>query len=240
MVAKTKLVRVRFKKRLRRTSTVESFRFSPEERIEFIPGQFLQIVFDEHNLGNKELNKYLSFSSSPAHEYVEVTKRLSPSIFSQKLKRLRENDSCLIKAPLGNCILRDDYKKIGFLIGGIGITPVISMLEYIVEEELSTDVILFYSNRNEEDVAFKEELDRFQIASSNIKVVYTVTDEEPKRRGYIFGRIDSQLILKEDRSFTERMVFIFGPPRMVEAMKDLCVEVGVPEYLIKTESFLGY
>ncbi len=46
--------------------------------------------------------------------------------------------------------------------------------------------------------------------------------------------------MKKDRRFTERVVFIFGPPSMVEAMKDICVEGGVLEYSIKTEVFLGY
>ncbi len=56
----------------------------------------------------------------------------------------------------------------------------------------------------------------------------------------IFGRIDSQVIMKEDRKFTERVVFIFGPLPMVETIGRLCVEIGMPEYLVKTESFTGY
>jgi len=90
---------------------MESFRFWSEKKIGFVPGQFLRIIFDEHNLGNKELNKCLSFSSSPTHEYIEVTKRLSASTLSQKLRRLTAGESCFIKGSLGNCVFTDDYKK---------------------------------------------------------------------------------------------------------------------------------
>ena len=119
--------------RIPRVSTIESFRFLLPEKISFIPGQFLEVVFAEANRENRQLNKYLSFSSSPTKEYIEVTKRLSNSPFSQRLKNLKIGDEVLIRAPLGSCVFKDDYKKIGFLIGGIGITPVISILDYIID-----------------------------------------------------------------------------------------------------------
>jgi len=142
------IFKVKFLERIKRTPTVESFRFMPEKRIDFLAGQFLRVIFDRDNLENKELNKFLSFSSSPCREYIEVTKRLSDSAFSQRLKSLKKDDEILIKAPLGSCVFNKDFKNIAFLIGGIGITPVISMLEYIQDENLDTDVMLFYSNRS--------------------------------------------------------------------------------------------
>ena len=102
---------------IKRTPSVESFRFSPK-KIAFIPGQFLQLIFDEVNEDNKNLNKYLSFSSSPSKDYIEVTKRLSDSDFSGRLKGLKINQELLIKAPLGNCIFKEEYKT-GFNWGSV-------------------------------------------------------------------------------------------------------------------------
>lgn len=226
--------------RIERTPTIESFGFSPEKKIDFIPGQFLQIIFDEVNQGNKELNKYLSFSSSSTKEYVEVTKRLSDSLFSQKLRGLKNQDVVLLKAPLGNCVFKDDYQKIGFLIGGIGITPVISILEYIIDKKLTTDATLLYSNSTEEEIAFKKELDYWQSINNKIKVFYTITDSPPKDTDCIFARIDKNLLLEKAEDYGERIFFIFGPPKMVEAMSNLCLELGCNKENIKTESFIGY
>lgn len=208
-------IRARLLEVIERTSTIKSFRLAPEKRIDFIPGQFLQVIFDEANKGNKELNKYLSFSASPTKEYIEVTKRLSDSLFSQKLKNLKINSEVLLKAPFGQCIFKDDYKKIGFLIGGIGVTPVISIIEYINDKKLNTDVALFYSNKTEDDIAFKQELDYWRSINKNIKVYYTVTESAPKDKTYISGHIDKKLLGEKMPDLGERIVFIFGPPRMV-------------------------
>ncbi len=161
---------LRLIERIKRSPTVESFRFLPQKKIEFRPGQFLKVIFSQER--SKELNKYLSFSSSPTKDYIEFTKRLSNSEFSLKLKKLKRNDEVLIEAPLGNCIFREDYKKIVFLIGGIGITPVISIIEYIMEKNLETEVYLFYSNQSEEEVAFKRELDNWGFLNKRIDFLY--------------------------------------------------------------------
>lgn len=233
-------MKMRFTERIKRTWAVESFRFLPEEKIAFIPGQFLQVIFDEQNPDNKELNKYLSFSSAPGKDYIEVTKRLSESFFSQGLRSLKAGDEVYIRAPFGNCVFKDEYQKIAFLIGGIGITPVISILEYIVGKKLSTDAVLLYSNRTEADIAFRQELDYWQKSNKNIKISYTITECQPKDSSCEFGRIDKNLVWEKIKDYKERIFFIFGPPKMVEAMQALCIEIGCDRGNIKTENFVGY
>jgi ferredoxin-NADP reductase len=235
-----KIVKGKLIQKIKRTPSIVSFRFSFTEKIEFIPGQFSQIIFDENNPNNKELNKYLSFSSSPTKEYIEVTKRISDTKFCQKLKDLKNRDEVLFKTPLGNCVFKDEYKKIGFLIGGIGITPVISIIEYIVERNLDTDVFLVYSNRTEEEIAFRKELDIWQAEDRNIKIIYIVTDCQPKDPDCIIGRISKDLLMNKVKDLSERICFIFGPPRMVETMMNLCLDLGCSREDLRTESFVGY
>jgi ferredoxin-NADP reductase len=235
-----KEIRVKLMVRIKRTESIESFRFLPSRKVDFTPGQFLQVIFDEKNIDNKELNKYLSFSSSPAKQYIEFTKRLSQSSFSERLRVLKPNDEVLLKAPLGSCVFKEEYKKIGFLIGGIGITPVISILEYIVEKKTTTNAILFYSNSSEEEVAFRKELDEWQKCNCNLKIIYTVTERQSKDPRCYFGRIDKALVAANASDIKERMVFIFGPPKMVEAMSSLSIDLGCSQENMKTENFIGY
>ena len=233
-------IKARLIKRIKRTDTVESFRFILKDKLDFIAGQFMQVIFDEDNRENKEMNKYLSFSSSPTKEYIEFTKRLSESRFSEKLKSLKTGNEVLLKAPFGNCVFKEEYKKIGFLIGGIGITPVISIIGYIIDKNLDIDVSLFYSNRTETDIAFKAELDSWQVISKKLKLFYMVTEVEPRDKNFIYGRINKDLLLEKAPDLKERILFSFGPPKMVEAMSALCLEVGCNKEKIKTESFIGY
>lgn len=232
--------KVRFIERIKRTPSVTSFRFLPHEKIDFIPGQFLQLIFDENNRKNKDLNKYLSFSCSPQKPYIEVTKRLSESNFSNRLINLAQGSDVLVQAPFGNVVFRQEMKNIAFLIGGIGITPVISILEYICEKNLNTDAFLFYSNRKEEDIAFRAELDLFCRINKNIKIVYTVTDCAPKDDACVFGFIDKNLIEAKTGDLTKRKIFIYGPLGMVTTMKGLCFDLGCEKENVQIENFVGY
>ena len=250
--------------KIKRTPSIESFRFkvkekidtsaalsiNPEqtqgvisrkvERINFSPGQFVKVVFDRDDLQNKELNKYLSFSSSPEKDYVEVTKRLSDSVFSARLKALKAGDSILMQGPMGNCIFKEEYEKIGFLIGGIGITPVISILEYILEKKLDTDIMLVYSSRNNAEIAFKSKLNGWEKENSKVQALYTVTDCQPDDGTCMQGQISKNMVGQKFQDMTERKIFIYGPPVMVQAMKDLCLESGCDKNEIIVENFLGY
>lgn len=235
-----KELRATFTERIKRTETIESFRFLPSEKMEFAAGQFLEVIFDAVDRKNRDLNKYLSFSSSPTKDYVEVTKRLSESAFSGKLKGLKAGDSVILKGPLGNCAYDPKHDKMAFLIGGIGITPVISIIEYVVEKKLPASIVLFYSNRTPEEIAFKRELDAWRAAACNVKVIYTVTDCPPKDNTCEFGYIDKNAVAANIPDIKERMTFIFGPPGMVDAMKKVCADLGLDADKVKTESFAGY
>lgn len=235
-----KELKARLIENIQRTPSVVSFRFALPEKVEFIPGQFLQIIFDEENRDNKDLNKYLSLSCSPTRETIEITKRISKSNFSGHLLNLKPNDEVLVKIPLGSCIFKDEYKRIGFLIGGIGITPVISIIEYIIDKKLDTELFLFYSNRTEDDIAFKKELDHWQALNKNIKIFYTVTECLPKDKTCLFGHIDKKLLQEKARNLAQTIIYIFGPPKMVEAMTNLAMETACKKENIRTEKFIGY
>ncbi len=224
------------KEKIKRTDAVASFRFEIDEKINFSPGQFMEVILDKEN---KDLKHYLSFSSSPARDYVEFTKRISDSAFCKKLMELKEGDEVLLKLPLGDCVYKEEYGKIGFLIGGVGITPVISMLEHISDKNLNTDAVLFYSNRREGDIAFKEQLDEWR-EKENIEVIYFVTAEEPQDKSIKFTLLNADVLKQYQDRFLDRVFFIFGPPKMVDALFKVLKELGVAEEKIKTEKFLGY
>jgi len=218
----------RFLEAIKRTEAIKSFRFSCDERVDFLPGQFTQLIFDEKNAQNRDLNKYLSFSCAPGKGYIELTKRISESEFSKQLNGLKSGDAVFFKPPMGNCVFKDDYKKLAFLIGGIGITPVISMIEYVIEIKIDTDIYLLYSNRSTEDTAFRKELDAWKGQNANIRIVYTA------------GRINKDMVTQHISDLKERIVFMFGPPAMVDAMKGICFEAGCDKDKVMAENFIGY
>ena len=232
--------RVIFKELIKHTDFTWSFRFDSEEPIDFIPGQFLQIIFDEENLSNRELNKYLSFSSARGKKYIEVTKRLSESVFSQRLRELKQGDSVLVKAPMGNCVLAPETKKVLFLVGGIGITPVISILRSIAGNGSDVDICMLYCNRDIDDIVFKSEIDKYCEQSVNIKSFYSVDTGKPVDGMSLVGFICDEMVKKCVDDYHERNIFIFGPPMMVQATEKVCESLRCNKELIKKEKFVGY
>lgn len=225
---------------VQRTRTVASFRFKPCEDLEFKPGQFAQVLFDEKDKGNRSLNKYLSFSCRPGKEFFELTKRISVSDFSKKLLSLRHRDRVLFKGPAGNCTLGDARGKYAFLIGGIGITPVISILEDIAAHQKPADICLLYSNMTTEDIPFLKELDIWTNASIGVRVVHVIAHCPDKDKKCFTGMITKEIVLGQIPDHAQRIFYIFGPPGMVSAMSAICHEIGCVPENVKTENFIGY
>ncbi|MDD3375464.1 MAG: FAD-dependent oxidoreductase [Candidatus Omnitrophica bacterium] len=232
--------KLKFIERIKRTETTESFRFSSEKRIEFCPGQFLKVLFDGANKNNKDLNKYLSFSCAPSKEYIEVTKRRSESEFSKRLWSLKKDDIVSVEGPIGSCTFDSAYQKVAFITGGIGITPAISIIEYIVENKIPSDIKLLYSNMTEDDIPFRQELESWEKDNPNFNIAWTLAEGESEEKKFFKGLIDKDFILKNITDYKDRSIFISGPPKMVEAMKKICVEIGCEAGKVKAENFVGY
>ena len=100
---------------------------------------------------------HFSFSSSPTDEgYFEFTKRITGSDFSQTSNNLKPGVWANVSGPDGDFVLPDKPRPLAFLSGGIGITPLRSMLRYITAKKLSYDVVLLYGNNSYDDIPFRE------------------------------------------------------------------------------------
>jgi len=191
-----------------------------------------------------ERTKHFSFSNSPTEKgYVEFTKRITGSPFSKALDRLKAGDWARLKMPYGAFTFEGEYKKVAFLSGGIGITPIRSIIKFVVNKKIPVDMMLLYGNNTEADIIFKDDFDNIQGANDNFRVKYTLTGLDSDngkwsgRRGYI----DAGMIKEEIPDYKERVFYICGPPVMVTTLIDMVKNgLGVPEDKIKTENFTGY
>ena len=116
---------------IQRTHNVKSFRFKRDESADFKAGQFFLVTI---KISGQERTKHFSFSSSPTEKgYIEFTKKLTGSDFSKALDGLKTGDRAKLKMPYGSFTFEGGYKKIAFLSGGIGITPIRSICKYVVD-----------------------------------------------------------------------------------------------------------
>jgi ferredoxin-NADP reductase len=222
---------------IQRTRDVKSFRFPKPSSFSYKPGQFMFITI---RAGQQEMTKHFTISSSPTEkDYVEFTKKLTGSSFSNALVSLKVGDWARIDGPYGNFTFEGEYERIGMLSGGIGITPLRSMCKYCTDMRLGSQVTLLYGNRSEDDIVFREEFEALQQQNRNFKVVFTLSEPGSSWAGQT-GRISLEMIRTEIPDCRERIFFTCGPPSMVEAMGNLLRELGIPADQTKRENFPGY
>jgi ferredoxin-NADP reductase len=174
---------------------------------------------------------------------VEFTKKLTRSDYSKALDQWKPGDRTRIKFPLGSFTLDESGKKIAFLSGGIGITPIRSMCRFATDERLSTDIVLLYGNATEKDIIFRDDFDAMERDNPNLRVVHTLTDESVDRNRWKgrTGFIDANMLREEIPDFAERTFYVCGPGAMVRTLSgQLTEELAVPDNRLKTEDFPGY
>ena len=224
-----------------RAPGVKSFRFKTDKRLLFEPGQFF---FVSIMINGQERTKPFSFSSPPTEVgYIEFTKRLTGSDFSNALNKLSIGDWAKIKAPFGNFTFCQEHKKIAFLSGGIGITPIRSISRYVIDKNLATDMILLYGNNTQRDIIFKKDFDLMSGGKGNFKVVYTLTSKDIDKDIWqgSTGYIDADMIIKEVPDYKERIFYICGPPAMVKILNSMLQErLHLSKEKIVIENFTGY
>ena len=196
-------------------------------------------MFITISTAKNKLRKHFTISSSPSEKYLEFTKKLTDSEFSRGLKTQGVGDWVKIEGPYGNFVLESEYDKIAMLTGGIGITPLRSMIKYCLDRKLDNDITLLYSNRAERDIVFKDEFESMIQNKKTLKVVHTLTAPAQNWRGET-GRINANKIKHYIPDYVERLFYVCGPPAMVEAIENTVKKIGVQEDKIRTEDFPGY
>lgn len=219
-----------------RTPYIKSIKFEKPQGFHHLAGQYIFITLGD---GPEKMTKHFTLSSSPTEDFLEITKRLTGHPFANALAGLSSGDKVSMMGPYGDFTFQGEYDKIGMLSGGIGITPLRSMIKYSIDKKLDVNIILLYSNSLESDIAFRDELEDIQRKNPNIKVIKTITRPGPDWKG-VTGRINAEMVKKFIPDCLERTFYTSGPQKMVDAMVSLMKELEIPDEQIKQEYFPGY
>jgi glycine betaine catabolism B len=217
--------------------------------IDYTAGQYAFFKLDHISSDAKGPIRHFSIASSPTEQdHILISTRIRDTPYKQKLASLKEGAKILVWGPEGEFVLHDDYSKPAvFLSGGIGVTPFRSMIKYATDKQLPIKITMFDSNKNQQNILYKEEFDRWADQNKNFKVIYAVTEEEQEAINSNWsgerGRI-GKLMLERHLSKGEignAIFYICGPPGMLKAMQELLQkEMQIPKDRFKVEAFTGY
>lgn len=173
-----------------------------------------------------------SFSSAYNGKFVRFTIK-SLGDYTSTIKDVKKGTPVIIDGPLGLFIetrsTRDKYLFIG---GGIGITPLRSMIESLSSKK--KDMVLLCGSRTEKDIAFKQEFENLCKDCPSISIHNVLGTPTP---GYESGFIDKEKIVRLVPDFYTREVFLCGPPPMMKATVENLKGLGFSEDHIHYEKF---
>lgn len=234
--------RVKFLKKLQRTYDVYSFFFEKPANFEFTAGQYNRWIVPVANPDERGDNRYFTISSAPSEKDLMVTTKISESSFKKALLNLPENQPIEIFGPLGKFTLSDPEIHHVFIAGGIGITPYRSMIIDSANKNLSARISLFASYSTVEDVIFHDELEDVRENHPWFHLYETVTKPEASKTPWpgLTGRINDTLIKSKIPDVASCMLYLCGPPKMIEAMVPIAHSLITDPTHIKVEKFTGY
>jgi ferredoxin-NADP reductase len=211
---------------------------------DYIPGQYLTFRFDD--LAGKPLARSYTMSSSPCEsDYVAVTvKEVSKGIVSEYLCRnTKEGDVLRARGPIGKfCYFAEtDAPHLAMVAAGSGVTPFTSMLReyapHLGKKGAPQRMTLLVSYRSTHDLVNWEDL-KAVSKIPGVEIVTTLSRENANDKGFLFGRINEEMLKKVFLHSLENTTFMTcGPKEMMNLTTHFLSTHHVPRERIKVESY---
>jgi len=122
--------------------------------------------------------------------------------------------------------------------GGSGVVPLMAMARHRLRAGSRVPARILVSSRNQEDIIYRDELDRLASSRDGLEVIHTLTRSQPPGWTGYARRIDDRMLAEvlEPLGIATR-VYICGPTALVEVAANACVRLGLPADRIRTERF---
>lgn len=229
---------------VRETPTVATFRLvhpaGSRLPFDFLPGQFLQVEV-EPTPGSPVKRSYTIASPPTRTGHVELTvKREDLGVVSAYLHdRVEAGALVKVAGPYGAFTFSGaDADSIVLIAGGVGVTPIMSVLRYLTDLAWPGQIFFIYSARSTEEMLFREELEHLERRHPNLSVLCTVATRTPGTSWLgPEGMLTRELLQGAVPDLGRRRIHLCGPPPMMAVVKALLQELGVPPQQLHTEAF---
>ena len=210
------------------------FRLSNNEEIDFKAGQY---IFIKHLKEGKPMVKPYSIASSPSDKNkIEIVLNKIPNgYFSTYLcDRVNVGDVLEIKGPLGLFNLKEPINNDVIFVGtGTGIGPLRSMIRRVFELRTSKKIWLFFGEKTEEEILYKEEFEELEKEHENFRYIPILSRQEWNgEKGHVQDAIKKYIKNSENME-----AYICGLINMVDETKSLLKDLGFDPKKIYVEKY---
>jgi predicted ferric reductase len=221
----------------REVDTVWSITLEPEghKGMEFAAGQFVWITLGDSPFKLQQHPFTISSAPEEMNRIRLTIKQLGD--FTSKIKEIKEGSTAFMEGPYGNFTISDDPETHNiFISGGIGITPVMSILKSLEARDGQRKTTLVYGTPSKEQTPFYDELQKLSD-SINLKIIH-VFENAPEGWEGETGFITDELLHRHlPENFDDCEYFVCGPPPMMDVTEESLKNWGIPVYKIHSERF---
>ncbi len=199
-------------------SGVHTIRMKPTDGkpFHYHPGQYMFLKLKRP--GRKSEEHPFTIASSPTLTgAIEATIKESGD-FTNTIGQTRPGDTALVEGPFGKfSFVYDQPERFLFIAGGVGLTPILSMLRFLRDTRDHRPVFLLYGCRKEDQIVCREELENLP---ENVSIAYVLSDPEPDwdgPKGFIDRECLKSIVSEEFLGDTSQ-VYLCGPPVMMRTV----------------------
>ncbi len=209
---------------------------SGNERFDFLPGQFAFLTIENPACTHEEHPFTIASAPSDKDSLQFIIKE--DGDWTRKLGEVRAGDKAVVSGPFGVFSpWRHDVNRLILIAGGIGITPMLSILRQLHEEKSALAVKLIWTFQSSSGAPCLEEIEGIRQAVPAFEFVKIAT-REPSADKSVSARLDQPTLAKllpEYQSGT--LVLVCGPTRMMHDIRQGVSGLGYPHSAILSEEF---
>ena len=238
------IYKVKLKARDEIAAGTMAFHFEKPRGFSYKAGQFADYTLINPPETDAEGNtRGFSLASAPYEDDLMSATRMRDTAFKRVLKTMPLGTKLTLDAPYGSFTLHNNAAiPAVFVTGGIGVTPVRSIVLQAIHDQVAHRIFVVDSNKRPEDAAFLNDLNKPHEKNPHYTFVGTMTAMEKSHREWHeeTGHMTKAMLSKYIDDLTLPIYYIAGPQGMVAAMRKTLNESGVNDDNIRTEEFTGY
>jgi ferredoxin-NADP reductase len=137
--------------------------------------------------------------------------------------------------PMGDFVLpKDILRPLVFVAGGIGITPIRSMIKWLFDSQQHRTIHLLYAAQTVDDLAFRKLFNDYGLPTD------LVLQSPPLKWEEYSGKLDGNQVLELAPDVDDKLYYLSGPEPMVETLEKELIDLGVNKQRIVGDFFPNY
>ena len=224
------------------TYDIKQFRFEliEPETIDYIPGQYMQLLTPVYEKSSEEIYRAYSMSSDPTDKTaIETIIRLVPGgiCTTYCFNYLKVGDTVLLNGPYGDFRLSDTDAPIVFIAGGSGMAPIKCILHHMQNTKNPRKATYYFGANTAKDMYMLDQMLQFESDLANFRFVPALAAPGPDEKWDGELGLVTDVVRRDLKNPSEAEAYLCGSPGMIDAATKVLIEMGMGQDKIFYDKF---